>query len=91
MRNIDYANDFALTADKTTNATVVLHYLQNADSGVSLYANVSQTEFIGFKQEGSIQTVSIIKDYPIFKELRGSKKFSNLFTGHGPFYVELIW
>lgn len=56
--DIDYANDLAITADVITNATLLLHHLENAASDVGFYVNASKTEFIGFNKQVSIQTVS---------------------------------
>ena len=57
LTDVDYADDLAVTADTITNATVLLHNLENAANEVELYVNASKAKFIGFNQQGSIQTV----------------------------------
>ena len=58
LTDVDYADDLAITADTITNATVLLHNLENAANEVGLYVNASKAKFISFNQQGSIQTVS---------------------------------
>lgn len=58
LTDIDNTDDPAITVDTITNATVLLHHLKNTANDVGLYVNTSKTEFIGFNQQGSIQTVS---------------------------------
>ena len=58
LTDVDYADDLAITADTITNATVLLHNLENATNEVGLYVNASKAKFISFNQQGSIQTVS---------------------------------
>ena len=52
LTDIDYADDLALTADTITNASTLLHLLENSARDVGLFVNASKTEFISFNQQG---------------------------------------
>lgn len=52
LTDVDYADDLAITADTITNATVLLHNLENAANEVELYVNASKAKFISFSQQG---------------------------------------
>ena len=58
LTDVDYADDLAVTADTISNATTLLHQLEDAAKDVGLYVNSSKTEHISFNQQGTIQTTS---------------------------------
>lgn len=52
MTDINYLDDLAITADAISNATALLHHLENVAN------DFSETEFISFNPQGSIENVS---------------------------------
>ncbi|KAG1664232.1 Apoptosis-inducing factor 1, mitochondrial [Nymphon striatum] len=55
MTDIDYANDLAIAADTISNATTLLHHLENA---AKEDANATKTEHTSLNQQDSIHTTS---------------------------------
>ena len=58
LTDIDYADDLVITANTISNATTLLHQLENAAKDVGRYVNASKTEYISYKQQGLIQTIA---------------------------------
>lgn len=58
LKYINYQYDLAIIADIVINATVLLHHLENVANDSGHYDNTTKTEFIGFNQQSSMQTVS---------------------------------
>ena len=58
-RNNDrYRYDIALLVNTLTSAESLLHSLEQEEGGIGLYVNANKTDFISFKQEGTISTIS---------------------------------
>ena len=53
----DYADDIAILANTPDQAETLLHTLERAAAGISLYANAHKTEYMGFNQIGHISTL----------------------------------
>ena len=49
-----YANNLALLAKRPAQAESLLHILEQAVGGISLYVNANKTEYIYFKQDSKI-------------------------------------
>ena len=58
MTNADYAYDITLLANTPVLAKSLLHCLEQAARGIGFYMNADNTEFMYFKQDGAISTLS---------------------------------
>ena len=58
MADTDYTDDLVLLGDTPTQTKSLLHSLEQAVGGIGLYVNANKTEFMCFKQEGAIFTLS---------------------------------
>ena len=54
----NYADDLALLANTPAQAKALLHSLKQVAGSIGLYMNVKKTEFMYFKQEWAISTLS---------------------------------
>ena len=72
VTDADYTNELALIANTFTQAESLLHSLDQAARGIVLYTNINKTEFVYFKQNGAISTLS---GWPL--------KLVDKFTYHG--------
>ena len=50
MTDVDYADDLAIVTDKTSEATIILHKIENTAKEIGLNINSSKTEFISINQ-----------------------------------------
>ena len=62
MTDADYTDDLALLTNTPVQFKSLLHSLKQAARGIDLYVTTNKMEFICFKQEGAISTLS---DYPL--------------------------
>ena len=58
ITDTDYANDLALLANTPTQVESLPHSLEQAAGSIDLYMNANKTEFVCFKQKGTISTLS---------------------------------
>ena len=58
MTNTDYIDDQARLTNTPAKPKSLRHSLEYATGGIGLYVNVNKAEFICFKQEGAISTLS---------------------------------
>ena len=58
MIDADNADDLLLLINTPAQAKSMLYCLEQAAGGISLYVNADKTEFIYFKQQGAISTLS---------------------------------
>ena len=58
MTDADYADDLVLLTNTPTQVDSLLHCLEQVAGGISLYMLTNKTEFMSFKQEGAISTLS---------------------------------
>ena len=58
ITDADYANDIALLVNTPTQAESLMHSLEQAAGGISLYMNVDKTEYMRFNQKGNISTLN---------------------------------
>ena len=58
ITDADYADEIALLANAPALAETLLHSLERAAAGISLYANAHKTEYMGFNQTGDIATLN---------------------------------
>ena len=68
--NKDYADDLALLANTVAQAESLLYSLKQAE-GIRLHVNVNKTEYMCFKQQGAISTLS-------WRPLKNCDKFTYL-------------
>ena len=57
ITDVDYADDLTLT-NTPAEAEFLLHSLEKAVGGISLHVNANKTEYVCFKREGTISTLS---------------------------------
>ena len=50
MTDVDYADDLAIVTDKTSEATILLHKIENTAKEIGLNINSGKTEFISINQ-----------------------------------------
>ena len=50
MTDVDYADDLAIVTDKTSEATILLHKIENTAKEIGLNINAGKTEFISINQ-----------------------------------------
>ena len=53
----DYADDIAILANTPDQAETLLHSLERAAAGISIYVNAHETEYMGYDQTGDISTL----------------------------------
>ena len=58
MTDTDYADDLVLLANTPDQAKSTLHSLKQVAGDIGLYMNINKTEFMYFKQERTISTLS---------------------------------
>ena len=58
LTDADYADDLALFANTTDEASALLHSLEKAAGDTGLYVNATKTEFMCFNTEGAINTIN---------------------------------
>ena len=58
MTDADYITDTVLLANTLVKAESLLHSLEQAVGGIILHVNANKAEFICFKQEGTISSLS---------------------------------
>ena len=58
ITDADYANDLALLANARAQAESLLHSLEQTARGTGLHMNANKTEYIYFKRERAISTLS---------------------------------
>ena len=58
ITNADNANDIALLANAPAQAETLLHSLERAAAGISLYVNAHKTEYMCFNQTGDISALN---------------------------------
>ena len=58
ITDADYADDIAILANIPAQAKTLLHGLERAAAGISLYDNRDQTEYMCFNQTGDISTLN---------------------------------
>ena len=58
IRNADYTDDIALTANTPAEAESLLHRLGPAAGGTGLYVNTNKTEYMCFNREEAIPTLN---------------------------------
>ena len=54
----DYVDDLGLLANIPAKAESLLHSLEQAAEGISLYMNYKKIEFMCFNQDGAISTLN---------------------------------
>ena len=58
ITDVDYTDDLALLANTSAKAECLLHTQEQAARGISLDVNTDKTEFMYFKQDGTIPTLN---------------------------------
>ena len=58
ITDADYADDIALLANASARAETLLHGLERAAAGISVYGNAHKTEFLCFNQTGDMSTLN---------------------------------
>ena len=54
ITDVDYGDDLVLLTNTSTQAEFLLHNLKQAAKGIGFYMNADKTEFMNFKQDGTI-------------------------------------
>ena len=73
ITDADYADDLALLLNAPAQAESLLKCLARVASGMGLHVNASKTEFMHFKREGAVVTLSgttlgLGDNYPILRQ-----------------------